>query len=383
MYSNGTDTMKRYLIPTIFFAVGLMLQLWLYFSWITLGLLVTSTLLLVLLIFSLSEMSISRETVSSVETKEGEDHLSLSLPAPVLVELNDVGQDKMTVLVKESIFSGEDPIARATEIKRKEERQRFVEIVKEYILPIQNSKISSVLYAYFDGDHFTESIWQKGAIVIDSEPNEIEWEEFEETTVRRGLPCLSQSRQRLYLPIVVNAQVLGLVCMQTKDQFVDNEMNLLWLTTVNLAEKILEQRDYYRALMAPDTSLLNKAHFYLTTKDRFSNNQTQVMILMKLMKSDYQKEFAICLNEKIRTRGFTDIGLFQLEDQLLACFVPNPAIQEFTHFIQAFVEELDEMGYECEIALGYCANKTVTGKYDQWIKQAYISLESSILSNAA
>jgi hypothetical protein len=36
-----------------------------------------------LLIFTLSEMSISHETISKAESAQSEDHVSLSLPAPV------------------------------------------------------------------------------------------------------------------------------------------------------------------------------------------------------------------------------------------------------------------------------------------------------------
>jgi hypothetical protein len=287
------------------------------------------------------------------------------------------------VVTNEPIFDGTDPIQYASEVRTKKERLRFVEVVKEYALPVQNQKISSILYAYFDGFHFTESIWQKGTMVIESEPNQIEWEEFEEKTIKRGLPCLSSNHQRLFLPLVINSQVLGVVCMQTKDQFFESEMNNLWLITVTLSEKIMDQRDYFRALHDPKSGLFNKAHFYMCAKDRFQSKQTQLLILIKLMKQEHHLEYAISLNEKTKSRGFTDVGFFQLEDQILGCFIPSPSIQDFTFFIQSFVEELDEMGYECELALGHCSNKNVAGKFDQWIKQTYLSLESSILSNAA
>jgi hypothetical protein len=377
--------MKRYLIPIIFFAVGLLLQFWLYFSWITLGLLVTSTLLLCLLIFSLSEMSVSQEYVGATqETLSKDQNSSLNLPEPVVIGLTEVQTNHSEFAVQvDPIFEDEDPIQFAKDILEKQERLLFAETVKEYILPVQNKKISSILYAYFDGDHFTESVWQKGTIIIDSEPNDIEWEEFEEGIVKRGLPCLAMNRQKLYLPLVINAQVFGVVCMQTKEQFYESEMNLLWLTTVTLSEKIMEKRDYHRALHDSKTGLFNKAHFYMCAKDRFQSKHTQLLIIIKMMKQTNHAEFSIALNEKTKSRGFTDIGFFQLEDQLISCFIPNQSIQEFTSFIETFVDELDAMGYECELALGHCSNKNVTGKFDQWIKQAYISLETSILSNAA
>jgi hypothetical protein len=378
--------MKRYLIPTIFFAVGLVLQFWLYFSWITLGLLVTSTLLLCLFIFSLSEMSVTQENGNDLPAPFSEsENTILKLPEPVVIGLTELENKSNLALEtqKVPIFHGEDPIQYASEVREKNERLRFSEIVKTYILPVQNRKVSSILYAYFDGDRFTESIWQKGTIVIDSEPNEIEWEEFEEKTVRRGLPCLSSNRQKLYLPLVINAEVFGVACMQTKEQFFEAEMNLMWLTTVTLSEKILEQREYYRALHDQKSGLFNKAHFYMCAKDRFQSKQTQLLILIKMMKPNYQLEYSISLNEKTKARGFTDIGFFQLEDQLIACFLPSQSIREFIFFIETFVEELDEMGYESELAIGHCSNKNVTGKFDQWIKQTYLSLESSILSNAA
>lgn len=378
--------MKRYLIPTIFFAVGLLLQFWLYFSWITLGLLVTSTLLLCLLIFTVSEMSISTDkTESSGATSQKPEALALTLPEPIVKALTEVDKNDETNSYRkiERIFQDEDPIQFANELLAKQERVRFTEVVKEYALPVQNPKISSILYAYFDGHRFTESIWQKGTMIIDSEANEIEWEDFEENTIKRGLPCLSANKQRLFLPILINSQVFGVICMQTKDQFFESEMNLLWLTTVTLSEKVLEQKEYFRALHDTKSGLFNKAHFYRCAKDRFQNKSTQLLILLKFMKPDNYLEFAVSLNEKTKSQGFTDNGFFQLEDLLLGCFIPSQSIQEFTSFIQTFVEELDELGYECELALGHASNKNVTGKFDQWIRQAYHSLETSILSNAA
>ncbi len=378
--------MKRYLIPTIFFAVGLLLQFWLYFSWITLGLLVTSTLLLCLLIFTVSEMSISKDSSEvSSDTGRYTETLALTLPEPMMKALSEVEKNFETNSFRktEPIFHDEDPIQFASDLLAKQERLRFTEVVKEYALPVHNPKISSILYAYFDGYRFTESVWQKGTMIIDSEANDIEWEDFEENTIKRGLPCLSAGRQKLFLPIVINAQVFGVICMQTKDQFFESEMNLLWLTTVTLSEKVLEQKEYFRALHDSKSGLFNKAHFYSSAKDRFQSKSTQLLILLKFMKPENYLEFAVSLNEKTKSQGFTDIGFFQLEELLLGCFIPSQSIQEFTFFIQSFVEELDALGYECELALGHSSNKNVTGKFDQWIKQAYHSLETSILTNAA
>ncbi|MCZ8156000.1 MAG: hypothetical protein O9264_07770 [Leptospira sp.] len=374
--------MKRYLIPIIFFTVGLLLQFWLYFSWITLGLLVSSTLLLCLLIFSVSEMG--------SPIVESSDRTTVTLPEPVVVSLTDVpnldslqANHEMTDSNHEPIFIDEDPITLSAEIKAKHARLRFSEVVKDFILPSQNSKISSILYAYFDGNHFTESIWQKGSIVIDSEPNEIEWETSDESNLKRGLPSLSKDNQKLYLPLMLNSQVFGLVCMQTKDQFFESEINPLWLTTITLSEKLMEQREYDKALKDSKTGLLNRSHFYMSAKDRFYSQHSQVMVLLKFINTSNHFEFAVCLNEKTKAKGFTDNGLFQIEDQILGCFLPNQSIYEFSVFIQSFVEELDQMGYDCELALGHSVNKNVSGKFDQWIKQTFASLESSILSNAA
>ncbi|MDZ4724749.1 MAG: hypothetical protein SH817_01225 [Leptospira sp.] len=380
--------MKRYLIPIIFFTVGILLQFWLYFSWITLGLLVTSTLLLCLLIFSLSEMSNLPEYVSN----EDHDHIlknerpsSLRLPDPVIKGLSEpnINSVNSSQHKYENILEGTDPIVLAHQILKNEKRQRFSEIVKGSAISISNSKISSILYANFDGIGFTESVWQKGNLLIDSEPNEIEWEEFEEINVKKGTPCLSISRQRLFLPLVVNSQILGMICMQTKLTFSESEINALWLSTISLSEKLLEQYEYFRVIHDGRTGLFNKSHFYTTSKDKFTSQETQIMILLKFIKPEHNLEYAICLNQKSKSLGFSDLGFFQIEDQLIACFLPNHNIQDFSLFIQSFVQELEELGYECEIAIGHSGNKTISGKYDQWIKQTFISLESSILSNAA
>ena len=267
--------------------------------------------------------------------------------------------------------------------RKNEKRQRSSEIVKGSAISISNSKISSILYANFDGIGFTESVWQKGNLLIDSEPNEIEWEEFEEINVKKGTPCLSISRQRLFLPLVVNSQILGMICMQTKLTFSESEINALWLSTISLSEKLLEQYEYFRVIHDGRTGLFNKSHFYTTSKDKFTSQETQIMILLKFIKPEHNLEYAICLNQKSKSLGFSDLGFFQIEDQLIACFLPNHNIQDFSLFIQSFVQELEELGYECEIAIGHSGNKTISGKYDQWIKQTFISLESSILSNAA
>ncbi|WP_411823733.1 hypothetical protein [Leptospira sp. 'Mane'] len=369
--------MKRYLIPIIFFSTGLLLQFWLYFSWTTFGLLLTSTLLLCLMMYAISEMS----TVPS----QFEENI------PSLVS-NDSGSENSkpeiqtanTVTIPEiPFFSESDPVSMAKELRNSENRNLFSETVKEYILPKKNPKVSSALYAYYDGSEFTECFWQKGTLLIDSESNDLDWEEYEKNRILELLPSLSKSGKKLYLPLSLNQNLFGLVLLETKERFFENEINSFWESTIVLSEKLLEKREYHKAIRDSKTYLFNKSHFYTTAKDRFYSHLHQNLILFKFINSFHSKEFAICLNEAVKKKGFSDIGLFQLEDHIVAGFIPNTSLEKFTYFIQSFVEELDSLDFNCELALGY-ASKTEPGiRFDQWIKKAYQSLEESILHNAA
>ncbi|TGN14303.1 hypothetical protein [Leptospira ilyithenensis] len=369
--------MKRYLIPIIFFSTGLLLQFWLYFSWTTFGLLLTSTLLLCLLMYAISEMStVPAQFEENVSTMVSEE------TAPV--DPNPETQTANSELIPEiPFFSDTDPVSMAKELKNRDNRNLFSETVKEYILPKKNKKISSTLYAYYDGFGFTECFWQKDSLLIDSESNDLDWEEYEQNRILELLPSLNRSGRKLYLPLSLNQSLFGLICLETKDRFFENEINSFWESTILLSEKLLEKKEYHKALRDPKTYLFNKSHFYTTAKDRFYSHLHQNLILLKFINSSHSQEFAICLNEAVKKKGFSDIGLFQLEDHIIAGFIPNSNLEKFTTFIQSFVEELDSLDFNCELALGY-SSKTEPGiRFDQWIKKAYRSLEDSILHNAA
>ncbi|TGN18910.1 hypothetical protein [Leptospira idonii] len=370
--------MKRYLIPAIFFTIGLLLQVWLYFSWITFGLLSVSTILLSLLIFSISEMSTipgKEDVVESSQENASETKEEL--------KSEEIANEEESQTYIPPFFEDRDPIALAREIKKGESKALFCETVKQYSLPKRDPKISSLLYAFYDGIGFTECFWQKGALLVDSESNDLEWEEYEKDTIKELLPCLSRNKQKLYLPLSLNQNLFGLVCLTTKEKFSDSEIASHWESTLILSEKLLEKREYARALRDPKTSLFNKSHFYHTAKDKFYSQIRQTLVLLKFVKEKHSIEFAICLNEMIKKRGLNDSSLFQLEDSIVAGFIPNQNLDQFTYMMQSFVEELDELGYECELALGYSSPSEPNLKFDQWIKKAYISLENSILHNAA
>ncbi|WP_135355086.1 hypothetical protein [Leptospira ryugenii] len=363
--------MKRYFIPLIFFSIGLILQFWLYFSWVTFGLLLSSTLLLSLLIYSVSEMSKPPETFHE---ETGNLHS---------VERNTKPNISLPNFPQTPILNGEDPILLAKEILEKEKRNRFADTVRSFPIRFALPKISSVMYAYFDGIKFNETLWQKGNLLVDSLADGIEWEENDEIHVRKGNPQLSTDRKRLFLPILANREILGLVYLETKEIFSDLEINQLWLSTLPLAERLLESKQYEKAILDPRTYLFNKSHFYQVAKEKFDSKEIQNLILMKFVLKKHDLEYAICLNQSLKEKGYSDLGLFFLEEQLLASIIPNRSVLEFSGFIHSFVSDLESLGYECEIALGFAPNKSIQGKYNHWIKQAFISLEDSLLSNAA
>ncbi|MDF3820415.1 hypothetical protein P3G55_10915 [Leptospira sp. 96542] len=367
--------MKRYVIPILFFAIGVTLQFFFYFSWVSFTLLSISTLLLGLFLYSLDF-----QTKESIETQIQNQNKSDSVLF-VLDEIPLKDNAENRVVPKENIFAEESPIMLAKSIRSKEDRIQFLESIKPLVLDLQNTKISSVLYAYFDGIHFTESLWQKGSVLIESEPNPIEWEIWEEDRIKECLPLVSKNK--LYIPISINQHLFGCFCLYTKESWKDSDIQNYWEKATVLAESLFTQKEYSKVTKVFETGLLNQSFFYNITKTKFDSKEKENLLLIKFINTEYLKEISICLDHYGKKLGYLGLGLFQLESDLFAALIPNQFADEFSNFLQQFVEELDAMGFPSEIAIGFANKANQNTKFDIWIKSAYQSLEENIQYNAA
>lgn len=379
--SNGKESMKRYLIPVIFFFVALSLQIFLYFSWTGFALLGISTLLLTLILFNLDLESKNDSEI--YESNSPDLELTSSSLNLNTLDLKPEAQNEIADPIKLPFFTEGDPISKANEILKTNFKSIFMDVVKDYGFPKLPEKVSSVLYAHYDGFKFEECFWQKGSIFVESESNPIEWDDSDETSIRDLLPCISRNKQKLYIPFAINQHLFGFVSFFTKDVWTSSEIQKYWERSLKISEKILEKREYEKVTRNSETWLFNNSHFYQLTKEGFESKEKETLILIKFIETSNTKEIGICLNYFGKKEGVLGLGLFQLEADLFAIILPNSLIDSFTDYFKRFIEEIDSLGYPSEVAIGYSNKSSANGKFDIWIKNLYLSLEESILYNAA
>lgn len=388
--------MKRYTIPFIFFAIGVTLQTLFYFSWVSFTLLVVSCLLLTLFLFSLDLQSLPYVTEkpssqqdeeipthgnSSLEQKENftsEVVFDTNLPIPTDVSNLEPEEPK-----PKEILWKMDPVFFARESVRLLERSLFCDTVKEFPFSFTSPKLSSIQYVYFDGKDFKECYWQKSEMLVETDDNPVEWNEWEENQIRDSLPVISKNKRKLYVPLTINANLFGFLCFTSKEGWEQEDIQIFWEETTNLSEKILAKREYAKVTRHPFTKLYTVSHFYQMAKASFEASEKKTLVLFKFIDTNYQSELAIGLNHMGIKQTVLGIGLFQLEEDLYAALIPNERLESFSSFFQQFIEELDQLGYPSEVALGYSNPLIPDLKFDGWIKKAYSSLEESILYHAA
>ncbi|TGL56893.1 hypothetical protein [Leptospira jelokensis] len=397
--------MKRYTIPTIFFAIGVTLQTLFYFSWVSFTLLAVSCLLLTLFLYSLDFQSYPNAKLPSQsyqpENPSMEDDPStlqkIDLETEVVFDTNAQTNSDRSHLSTASVVTnteGEgtetkeilwkvDPIFYARESVRLEERSLFCDTIKEFPFSFTSPKLSSIQYVYFDGKDFKECYWQKSDMLVETDDNPVEWNEWEENQIRESLPVISKNKRKLYVPLTMNAKLFGFLCFTSKEGWANEDIQIFWDETTNLSEKILLKREYAKVTKHPFTKLYTVSHFYQLAKASFEASEKKTLVLFKFIETNFQSELAIGLNQMGIKHSVLGIGLFQLEENLYAALIPNERLESFSSFFQQFIEELDQLGYPSEVALGYSNPLIPDLKFDVWIKKAYSSLEESILYNAA
>ncbi|MGE8721415.1 hypothetical protein ACO2KH_06830 [Leptospira terpstrae] len=376
--------MKRYTIPTIFFTIGVILQYTFYFSWVSFTLLAVSCLLLALFLYSLD-----------FQKPEHLNDADPNLNNQVLLEKNphtDVVFDTETSLPSipsnaepkpKDILWKKDPILLAREQIHLAERSLFCETVKEFPFPFLTEKLTSIQYVYYDGQEFKECYWQKAGMMVETDDNPVEWEEYEESKVKELLPAISIDKRKLYIPLTMNAQLFGFLCFSTKESWNESEIQSYWEKSTIISEKIMIKREYAKVTKHPISKLFNVSHFYQMAKSVFESKEKVTLLLFKFIDTNFQSEIAIGLNELGKQNGVIGLGLYQLEENLYAAIISNAKLDVFSEFFNQFIEELDSLGFPSEVALGY-SNQSIPGiKFDVWLKAAYKSLEESILSHAA
>ncbi|EOQ90185.1 hypothetical protein LEP1GSC202_0548 [Leptospira yanagawae serovar Saopaulo str. Sao Paulo = ATCC 700523] len=397
--------MKRYTIPTIFFAIGVTLQTLFYFSWVDFTLLAVSCLLLTLFLYSLDLQSYpnSKQPTSSFQTEtiaSEDDSQTLqksNVDTEVVLDTNvshgsvfpevstaiDDSNDETKGFKTKEILWKVDPIFYARESVRLEERSLFCDTIKEFPFSFTSPKLSSIQYVYFDGTDFKECYWQKSEMLVETDDNPVEWNEWEESQIKESLPAISKNKRKLYVPLTINAKLFGFLCFTSKEGWSNEDIQVFWEETTNLSEKILLKREYAKVTKHPFTKLYTVSHFYQLAKASFEASEKKTLVLFKFIDTNFQSELAIGLNQMGIKHSVLGIGLFQLEENLYAALIPNERLESFSSFFQQFIEELDQLGYPSEVALGYSNPLIPDLKFDVWIKKAYSSLEESILYNAA
>lgn len=376
--------MKRYTIPTIFFIIGVILQYTFYFSWVSFTLLTVSCLLLALFLYSLDFQK--PEPSQTLELHSNPDGLVAQDPK------TDVVFDTETSLptkasnaeskTKEILWK-KDPVLLAREEIQAEERFLFCETVKESPFPFSYEKLSTIQYFYYDGKEFKECFWQKAEMLVETDDNAVEWNEYEEGRIKELLPAISIGKRKLYVPLTINAHLFGFLCFSTKETWNESEIQSFWEKSTIISEKIMAKKEYAKVMKHPVSKLFNTSHFYAMAKSIFESKENVTLILFKFINTNFQTEIAIGLNVLGKQNASIGLGLYQLEEDLYAAMIPNDKLDIFSDFFKQFIEELDSLGYPSEVALGY-SNQSIPGiKFDIWIKAAYKSLEESILYNAA
>ncbi|MBM9547355.1 hypothetical protein JWG40_10030 [Leptospira sp. 201903074] len=376
--------MKRYTIPTIFFIIGVILQYSFYFSWVSFTLLTVSCLLLALFLYSLDfqKPESQNETNQNLNTKDILDKIphtdvvfdtNTSLPT---VPSNAEPKPK-------EILWKKDPILLAREQIHSEGRSLFCETVKEFPFPFFTEKLTSIQYVYYDGKEFKECYWQKAGMMVETDDNPVEWEEYEEGRVKELTPAISFDKRKLYIPLTMNAHLFGFLCFSTKESWNESEIQSFWEKSTTISEKIMLKREYTKVTKHPISKLFNVSHFYQMAKSVFESKEKMTLILFKFIDTNFQSEIAIGLNTLGKQNAVIGLGLYHLEENLYAAIISNDKLDLFSEFFKQFIEELDSLGYPSEVALGF-SNQSIPGiKFDVWIKAAYKSLEESILYHAA
>lgn len=380
--------MKRYTIPIIFFAIGVTLQSLFYFSWVSFTLLTVSCLLLTLFLYSLDLQSLSNSPETSATAKVDlsdtkETHTSEGVFDTQVSQTPEAYNEVTEGPKPKEILWKVDPIFFARESVRLEERNLFCDTVKEFPFSFTSPKLSSIQYVYFDGKEFKECYWQKSEMLVETDDNPVEWNEWEENQIRESLPVISKNKRKLYVPLTINANLFGFLCFTSKDVWSNEDIQVFWEETTNLSEKILAKREYSKVTKHPFTKLYTVSHFYQMAKASFEASEKKTLVLFKFIDTNFQSELAIGLNHMGIKQSVLGLGLFQLEEDLYAALIPNERLESFSSFFQQFIEELDQLGYPSEVALGYSNPLIPDLRFDGWIKKAYGSLEESILYHAA
>lgn len=376
--------MKRYTIPTIFFIIGVILQYTFYFSWVSFTLLTVSCLLLALFLYSLDfqKPESQNETNQNLNTKDILD----KIPHTDVVFDTDTSLPTVSSNAEpkpKEILWKKDPILLAREQIHSEGRSLFCETVKEFPFPFFIEKLTSIQYVYYDGKEFKECYWQKAGMMVETDDNPVEWEEYEEGRVKELTPAISFDKRKLYIPLTMNAHLFGFLCFSTKESWNESEIQSFWEKSTTISEKIMLKREYTKVTKHPISKLFNVSHFYQMAKSVFESKEKMTLILFKFIDTNFQSEIAIGLNTLGKQNAVIGLGLYQLEENLYAAIISNDKLDLFSEFFKQFIEELDSLGYPSEVALGF-SNQSIPGiKFDLWIKAAYKSLEESILYHAA
>ncbi|EKJ86190.1 hypothetical protein CLV96_2786 [Leptospira meyeri] len=377
--------MKRYTIPTIFFIIGVILQYTFYFSWVSFTLLTVSCLLLTLFLYSLdfqkqdsySDLSHSNADASVLlETKTKPD-IVFDTESALPIEPSNAEPKPKDILWKK------DPVLLARESIHSETRAVFSETVKDFPFPFFTEKLTSIQYFYYDEKEFKECYWQKTGMMVETDDNPVEWEEYEEGRIKDLLPAISFDKRKLYIPLTMNAHLFGFLCFSTKESWNESDIQSFWEKSNIISEKIMTKREYTKVTKHPITKLFNVSHFYQMAKSAYESKEKVTLILFKFIDTNFQSEIAIGLNILGKQNAVLGLGLYQLEDHLYASIISNDKLDDFSEFFKQFIEELDILGYPSEVALGFSKQSTPEIKFDTWIKAAYKSLEESILYHAA
>ncbi|EMY69097.1 hypothetical protein [Leptospira vanthielii] len=376
--------MKRYTIPTIFFIIGVILQYTFYFSWVSFTLLSVSCLLLALFLYSLD----FQKPESQNETNHNLNNEGLLDKNPRTDVVFDTETSLPTVPSNaepkpKDILWKKDPILLAREQIHSEGRSLFCETVKEFPFPFLTEKLTSIQYVYYDGKAFKECYWQKAGMMVETDDNPVEWDEYEEGRIKELLPAIAIDKRKLYIPLTMNAHLFGFLCFSTKEVWSESEIQSFWEKSTIISEKIMQKREYAKVTKHPISKLFNVSHFYQMAKSAFESKEKVTLILFKFIDTNFQSEIAIGLNLLGKQNAVIGLGLYQLEENLYSAIISNDKLDIFSEFFKQFIEELDNLGYPSEVALGF-SNQSVPGiKFDIWIKAAYKSLEESILYHAA
>ncbi|TGL85592.1 hypothetical protein EHQ68_17465 [Leptospira congkakensis] len=376
--------MKRYTIPTIFFAIGVVLQYTIYFSWVSFTLLTVSCLLLALFLYSL-DFQKPEPLKEPNQELNSEDNMDPSPKADVVfdTETSLPTEPSNAEPKPKDILWKKEPILLARESVHSEERSLFCETVKEFPFPFLTEKLTSIQYVYYDGKEFKECYWQKAGMMVETDDNPVEWDEYEEGRIRELLPAIPSDKRKLYIPLTMNAHLFGFLCFSTKESWNESDIQTYWEKSTIISEKIMAKKEYFKVTKHPISKLFNVSHFYQMAKSEFESQGKNTLILFKFIDTNFQSEIAIGLNLLGKQNAVLGLGLYQLEDNLYASIIPNDKLDDFSEFFKQFIEELDSLGYPSEVALGY-SNGSIPGiKFDVWIKAAYKSLEESILYHAA